>query len=92
MPVRRLRTAAKNAGVVEGGSSGSRAMCAISARQLGAVRRTTQQAAEHPLVDEPQLVAVVEREDAPAGAARRRRRGPDENWPLMPRWPRTASP
>ena len=64
---------------------------AARAAVRGRDERHDREAAEHPLVDEPQLPlavgAAVEGRAARAGAARGRRPGGcSSSWPLMPRW------
>ena len=68
-------------------------------RSRAAARRRpaeTDEAAEHPLVDEAQLAALVGARRAPSRTRRCRSSGAPggctSSWPLIPRWPSSASP
>ena len=63
---------AMNASSSNSGSTGSRAMCAISA--AAPLPRRHQEPAEHPLVDEPQLGPSAVERTGPGGGVRRPRR------------------
>ena len=90
--VRRRRSAATNAASSNCGSSGSRAMCAISA---GSSRRPARPPARRTCAGRRSAAAGRRRRSANRirrCVSRPRRPAARSIWPDMPRWPTTASP
>ena len=93
IPVRLRRIRATRLGQVELGVERVAADVGDLGGQFGAARGEGE-AAEHPLVDEPELGVRRRRSRTAPGcwAAGARRVGSSRNWPLIPRWASTASP
>ena len=90
-PVRRRRSASTNASVVERLVQRVEGDVGDLGRQLGAVIGD-RQPAEHPLVDEPDVVPPLSSITTRRCLSGTAPRGRTSSWPLIPRCPRTASP
>ena len=91
MPAPRRRTRADEQVVVEQRVERVAGDVGDLGRELGAADRD-REAAEHPLVDEAELRGRRGRSGPAGGARRGLLRSCTSSWPLMPRWPRRASP